>query len=352
MNLKSMKYLVLTLWLLALTPAELFCQNESRQFDFWIGEWKVQNRFKQDDNTWKDEGEGYLKVWPVLDGKAIMEFWDGTGRSGNIIKGFSLRYYDRSKEKWIVCLNWPQVNNGGFFFLTGNFRFNRCEIYNRRPLKNGQYALTHYVFSDITDTTYRWQGYNSLDSGKTWSSNWIMENYRISDIPQWPESSDKFHTYNDDSFSTVEESKRFHSLEGTWKGELSDSTNQGWITDPIDVTFWKVQNGISMFYELQSESGLKEIGLLTYRVDSNLWLSMRLDNKVDSEIITKYWKAGDENVLFKEYSQLFEKNTTETDKYYFDNNRFIINRSKTNDSSREIISKQTITLTRSKNNEL
>lgn len=88
---------------------------EARQFDFWIGEWDVQNRFKQDDNSWKDEGEGYLKVWPILDGKAIMEFWDGTGRDEKVIKGFSLRYYDQSKGKWIVCLNWPQVNNGGFF---------------------------------------------------------------------------------------------------------------------------------------------------------------------------------------------------------------------------------------------
>ncbi len=319
--------------------------KKARQFDFWIGEWYVNNRFRQDDNSWKDEGEGYLKVWPVLDGKAIMEFWDGTGRNNNLVKGFSLRYYDKAQDKWIVCLNWPQPNNGGFFFLTGNFRFNRGEIFNQYPNQNGRLIKSRFTFSDITDTSYRWNDGSSLDTGKTWRTNWIMENFRKKNIPEWPNPNETFHSYSDDSYSTSEESKRFHFLEGNWKGTISDSTNNGTKIENIELNGWKTQNGISMFYELKSESNYEEVGMLTYRELNKVWLSMRLDDKTDSGIITKLWKETNNELKFDEYSQLYSKSTTEIDKYKINNeNKFEILRYTIIDSTQQQISKQLIKL--------
>ena len=319
--------------------------KEARQFDFWIGEWRVDNRFKQNDNSWKDEGNGHLKVWPVLDGKAIIEFWDGTGRNNNIIKGFSLRYFDKAKKKWITCLNWPQKNNGGFFFLSGNFRFNRCEIFNQYPNQNGNLITNRFTFADITDTTYRWNDDSSLDTGKTWKSSWIMENFRLKDIPGFPKPNEKFHTYEDGSFSTTDDSKRFHFLEGVWKGVLSDSTNSGWDDKNIEITFWKVHNGISIFYKLKSDSNFEEVGMLTYREQSDIWLSMRLDNQKETGIITKLWKPTDSQIKFNEYSQLYSKSTTEIEEYNFTtNNKFELIRYNIIDTTKTQISKQLIKL--------
>jgi hypothetical protein len=44
-------------------------------------------------------------------------------------------------------------------------------------------VLVRYIWSDITDTTARWQQAFSFDDGASWHVNWIMENRRADDAP-------------------------------------------------------------------------------------------------------------------------------------------------------------------------
>jgi len=60
---------------------------EARQFDFWVGEWSVNNRFFQDNGSWVDGGSARVKIFPILDGKAILDAARASG-AGAIHPGY------------------------------------------------------------------------------------------------------------------------------------------------------------------------------------------------------------------------------------------------------------------------
>jgi hypothetical protein len=273
---------------------------EARQFDFWIGEWQVQNRFKQADNSWKDEGGAKVKIFPVLDGKAVMEFWSGTAKALKETKGFSLRYFDTETQKWKLALNWPQPNNGGYFFLDGEFRHHRGEFFVKYKNQSGDSVINRYSFSDITPTSLRWNDGTSLDDGKTWETSWIMEFSRTADAPQWPSVDDSFPTYDNDSWNTTDKGKRFDNLPGLWKGKMEISGADGNAAHNVEIKAWKVLNGAAYLLELHATDGsFKEILMLTYREMNNLWLLLTLDNRRESGFNVFAWKAIDVGPVFR-----------------------------------------------------
>lgn len=96
-----------------LLSASALAQHEDdprRQFDFWIGEWDVVNRFWAAGQGEARVPGAKLRVYPVLDGDAIVEHYRGANWRGDDILGFSVRAYDPDKEKWVILLNWPSGN--------------------------------------------------------------------------------------------------------------------------------------------------------------------------------------------------------------------------------------------------
>ncbi len=66
---------------------------ESREFDFWIGEWEVLNRHRaqgQDDPTWYQTGMATDRVFAAVGGCATVERWYGKLSFDEIV-GFSVR---------------------------------------------------------------------------------------------------------------------------------------------------------------------------------------------------------------------------------------------------------------------
>ena len=173
----------------AQTPMSL--PSESGQFDFWIGEWDVNLRVRQDDASWKDMYRAVARIYPMLEGKAILELWDEAS-----IKGFSLRYYDAGRKEWVLWLNWPAANRSGSSSLAGTFRHGRGDFFSTYTTQDGTEGISRYSFNDITATSLRWDDAYSTDAGKTWSHNWIMEFSRTGDIPRLPENGGPAHTYH------------------------------------------------------------------------------------------------------------------------------------------------------------
>jgi len=165
----------LTLAILArpgIANAQACEEPQARQFDFWVGEWNVNNRYLVQ-GEWRDVGSAEVRVFPVAGGCGMVELWDGMlGRQR--IRGFSARVWNPSDSAWTLVLNWPQPNRAAFSTLSGTFRHGRGEFRSQSVGSDGL-VMTRYTFSDISPDRFRWNDGTSLDSGATWRTQWIME---------------------------------------------------------------------------------------------------------------------------------------------------------------------------------
>jgi hypothetical protein len=154
-------------------------EPEAHQFDFWIGEWDVNNRYVVQ-GAWRDIGRAEVEVFAAAGGCAIVELWEG-GMGAQRIQGFSARTWNPADSTWQLVLNWPQaMQQPTFATLTGRFRHGRGEFF-RPPADSEPRLLTRYTFSDIASDRFRWNDDTSRDSGLTWQTRWIMEYSRRPD---------------------------------------------------------------------------------------------------------------------------------------------------------------------------
>ena len=51
-------------------------ERKKRQFDFWVGEWNVQNKHLQPDGNWKKSGKAVTRNYYVTGQNAVIELWE------------------------------------------------------------------------------------------------------------------------------------------------------------------------------------------------------------------------------------------------------------------------------------
>jgi len=264
--------------------------DEPRQFDFWVGEWSVNNRFLQEDGSWIDGGSARVKIFPILDGKAILEFWDGRFGNGFVMRGFSLRYFDPSTEKWQLVLNWPGPNSPSFGELSGTFRHGRGDFFNRRTNADSVEVLQRFTFADITPVSLRWNNGTSTDDGKTWSTSWIMEFSRTADQPTWTPPGKPFHTYETGERCTADEATQFDFLEGRWEGTVTHHADGA--TEPAHLEAHRVLDGCAVFDLLTygtGEDALDQFRLRSFIPNRGEWVEVLLDDRPDTGYV---YQAG------------------------------------------------------------
>lgn len=183
--------------------------ESSREFDFWVGEWDVNLRVIQDDQSWKDTHQAQARIYPILSGKAVLELWDSTR-----IKGYSLRYYDQENSEWVLWLNWPNNNRAGSSSLTGTFRHGRGDFLTTSRGADGVETISRYSFNDITPWSLRWDDADSSDGGRTWQNSWIMEWSRREPLPTLPTMGGEAHTFANGSRCNAEPFRRYEFLSG------------------------------------------------------------------------------------------------------------------------------------------
>lgn len=199
--------------------AGVFSQDHSEkksEFDFWIGEWDVNLRVLQKDNSWKDQHRAVARIYSILDGKAVLELWS-ENQSG--INGYSLRYYNPNKNKWDLWLNWAGKNRSGTFGLEGEFRHGRGEFFAERKIDEKTAQISRYTFSDITENSLRWDDGTSADGGRTWGSNWIMEFTRRAKKAPVLAKEKNLHTYFDGSRCDAEQFSAFKQFPANQKDD-------------------------------------------------------------------------------------------------------------------------------------
>lgn len=152
---------------------------EARAFDFWIGDWDIQQKILGRDGTWLSF-KAKSSVSPALDGCALIEQWEGAVQffwegmlSPETIKGLSVRAYDRESDSWYI--HWMDTRTPRFEGpYKGGFNGKRGEFFREWETPKGK-RLGRITFSANTVDSVDWQLAVSSDGGREWSRLWIME---------------------------------------------------------------------------------------------------------------------------------------------------------------------------------
>lgn len=162
----------------ARTPA---ARDGQHDFDWEIGAWKAHLSRLQHPLTGS-------KTWIELDGTSVVrKVWNGRANLGELetdgpsghIEGLTLRLYNPQSHQWNI--HWANSSDGALGQpMVGGFKNGRGEFYDQETF-NGRAIKVRFVFSDITQRSFRFEQAFSQDGGKTWEVNWIATFTRVID---------------------------------------------------------------------------------------------------------------------------------------------------------------------------
>ncbi|MGB5895337.1 MAG: DUF1579 family protein [Ignavibacteriaceae bacterium] len=141
---------------------------EANQFDFWIGEWKVEWQ-----NTDSTKAEGTNVVTSILGSCVIQENFSGKPGVDFIGKSFSV--YNPVKKIWQQT--WVD-DQGGYMVFTGGMEDEKM-ILSRKITRDENEIIQRMVFYNISKDEFDWNWESSKDIGKTWKLNWKLHYSKI-----------------------------------------------------------------------------------------------------------------------------------------------------------------------------
>ena len=127
---------------------------EARQFDFWVGEWDVQNA--------QGQKVGTSSIQMIEDGCIILENWTGA-RGGT---GKSMNFYDAHLGKWRQI--WVD-STGNVSEFSGVFKEGAMRFEGESYFRNRHKVLRRLTFFNQGADRVRQFSEQSVDDGKTWT---------------------------------------------------------------------------------------------------------------------------------------------------------------------------------------
>jgi hypothetical protein len=157
------------------TTKEAAVSDGARDFDFWMGSWKVRNRYLrerlQGSKEWV-EFDSTVVARPLLDGLGNEDEFR-TDHEGGFI-GMSFRFFDPETSRWAIY--WADTRRPGLLDppVLGSFSghvgvFEGEDTFAERPIR------VRFTWSGVTTPTPKWEQAFSADGGETWETNWVME---------------------------------------------------------------------------------------------------------------------------------------------------------------------------------
>ncbi len=129
--------------------------QESRQFDFWIGEWDVKNT--------QGQPAGKSKIELMLGDCIIFENW--TSALPNVYSGKSFNLYNSVTRKWMQT--WVDDKGAVIEFIDGEYKDNKLTFITKPDPKN---QITKLTFYSLNSNLVRQQFEVTSDNGKTWTT--------------------------------------------------------------------------------------------------------------------------------------------------------------------------------------
>jgi hypothetical protein len=152
-----------------------------RDFDFWMGRWKVRNRRLRERLTGSSEWEAFeatSTAWPILDGFGNEDMFL-TDHDGGFV-GMSFRFFDPETRQWSIY--WADSRRPGVLDPPVFGRFHGdVGVFEGEDTFDGRPILVRFTWYGATGPTPRWEQAFSDDGGETWETNWVMEFTRIGD---------------------------------------------------------------------------------------------------------------------------------------------------------------------------
>jgi hypothetical protein len=183
--MRSFAVPILLLGLAAVNPGHAFTSREtqltqsttssdgSHDFDLLAGHWNIQNRrLKQrwvGSDEW-DEFPATSAMQLTLGGIGIFDEYKAPARG---FAGITLRLYQPATQQW--SLYWANSRDGVLQPpVHGRFVKDVGTFYGD-DVDDGKPVRVRYIWSRITRTSARWEQAFSIDGGKSWETNWIMD---------------------------------------------------------------------------------------------------------------------------------------------------------------------------------
>jgi hypothetical protein len=153
-------------------------RDGSRDFDFWIGRWRIRNerlvKRLQGCTEW-EAFEARGRAWLLPGGLGNMDEFRTDHWPGFV--GMSLRLYDPRTRQWSIY--WVSNQKGVLEPpVVGSFA-GGLGVFEGRDELDGRPIVVRFTWSGITGPAVRWEQAFSPDAGRTWETNWIMVMTRV-----------------------------------------------------------------------------------------------------------------------------------------------------------------------------
>jgi hypothetical protein len=140
------------------TPPPPACVSpEFRQFDFWLGHWKVTNP--------KGVQVGTSEITRVSEGCAVREQWQSAKGQG----GTSINYYDAADQQWHQ--DWVG-GDGTILHLHGGLKDGVMILTGESKSPKGPF-LNRISYTPLPERKVKQEWAISVDGGKTWQISFL-----------------------------------------------------------------------------------------------------------------------------------------------------------------------------------
>lgn len=141
---------------------------ESRQFDFWVGQWNLFWPAEQTGGPVGATASGSNRVEKLFGHCAVEENF--ATDDGSFV-GRSLSVYNHQDGKWQQT--WVD-NMGSYLLVTGKFDGTRMELRTEKTERDDETVLNRMIFRDIFHDSLLWEWQGSRDGGVTWNNLWTI----------------------------------------------------------------------------------------------------------------------------------------------------------------------------------
>lgn len=171
----------------AAAQARACAEPAARDFDFWIGDWHIDQSILRQDGTWL-ELPAQTSVTATLDGCALIErwegqvmfFWEGMNEP-ETLSGLSVRAYDPATGQWYI--HWMDTRAPRFDKpYVGRFVNGQGVFFRKWETPAGN-RIGRVTFDGITPDSVNWALAVSSDDGRSWQTIWTMQMSRRERVP-------------------------------------------------------------------------------------------------------------------------------------------------------------------------